>query len=97
MKKISKSNCVLLLIVTLLACSCSASVLDIEGAFDEIEAKHVEICGFSSGISHGLALPLTTIRLGFSLLTGGETDVAMWASLRNGFPYWHEFSNILYK
>ena len=88
MKKISKSNCVLLLIVTLLACSCSASVLDIEGAFDEIEAKHVEICGFSSGISHGLALPLTTIRLGFSLLTGGETDVAMWASFRNGFPYW---------
>ena len=55
MKKISKSNCVLLLIATLLACSCSASVLDIEGAFDEIEAKHVKICGFSKGTEKPLA------------------------------------------
>ena len=88
MISISKSNCLIVLIIALLTCSCSASVLDIEGAFDEVEAKNVEICGFGSGISHGIALPLTTIRLGISYITGGDTTVAMWASLRNGFPYW---------
>ena len=88
MISISKSNYLIILIIALLTCSCSASVLDIEGAFDEVEAKNVEICGFGSGISHGIALPLTTIRLGISYITGGDTTVAMWASLRNGFPYW---------